>query len=407
MEYPFHMALSCISVYRPMMALPPLSHLAALYAALETPSPEPEAVCQAYAGTFYSLVQEGYASLGQWIQDQLRYLESPYGEAAGMARETPELTAAARREVEVFSHVAAVSCGVLKARMAQELPPNWSVSVSALPEWQNDVPFTFEELTDFYRSHGCGMFARYQAFVWENGALTPISHPDMPSEDEMIGYRLQRDQVEENTRALLAGHLVNNVLLFGEAGTGKSATVKSLLSAPGFENLRLIEVQKEQLSTLPHLMRQLAGKKQKFILFLDDLTFEPGDKTPSVLKTILEGGLEPRPANTDIYATSNRRHLIREFFSERSKSDELDPEETIQEKTALTERFGLRIPYLSLSQTDYLFLVEQLAKKADLTTDRETLQKLALRWELYHPGRTPRTARQFIASLQTATDPAF
>ncbi len=404
MEYPLHIAISCISAYQQIKELPPLFHLSKLLSLAAESSPDPEALCHSYANVFYSLCKDGYDSLGDWLFDQLRYLESPYGEAVGKSRKVPALQKAAQQEIEIFTRLAGLSCSTLKERMAQILPSQWKDALFLLPEWRCTTPFDFDSLTTFYRDNGSGVFARYRAFIWENQQLTPVPNPDMPSEEELIGYQLQRDQVEENTRALLAGHFVNNVLLYGEAGTGKSATVKSLLAVPGFENLRLIEVQKEQLDTLPQLMRFLADKKQKFILFLDDLTFESGDKTPSVLKTILEGGLEPRPANTAIYATSNRRHLIREFFSERSKSDELDPEESIQEKTSLTERFGLRIPYLSLNQADYLSLVEKLAEKEQLPLKKGTLQKMALQWEMYHPGRTPRAARQFIASLIADSD---
>ncbi|MBQ1351410.1 MAG: ATP-binding protein [Oscillospiraceae bacterium] len=399
MESSLSVSLSCLAAYRDLLSLPPLAHLHRLLTLLDTSSPAPDALCSAYADTFYALCEEGYDSLGEWLFDQLRYVESPFGEAAGTLQETPALQAAARQDIQTFSRLAALTCESLKTQIESHLSAEWLAAASALPEWRTAVPFDFEGLSAFYRENGSGILARYRAFVWENQQLTPVPHPDMPGETELFGYRLQRDQVEENTRALLAGHAVNNVLLYGEAGTGKSATVKSLLAVPDFASLRLIEVQKEQLGTLPVLMRQLAGRKQKFILFLDDLTFENGDKTPSVLKTILEGGIEPRPVNTAIYATSNRRHLMREFFSERSKSDELDPEESIQEKAALTERFGLRIPYLGLNQADYLILVEQLANQAHLVMDRETLHRLALQWELYHPGRTPRTARQFIASL--------
>jgi predicted AAA+ superfamily ATPase len=400
MEHPLHTALCCISVYQPVTSLPPMAHLSSLLSLLEETAPSPQAVYQAYTGIFYSLSKDGYDTLGAWLFDRLRFSDSPYGEAAGKGLETPALRAAAEREIDTLARAARLSCQGLKEKMARLLPAPWAGAVSLLPEWPCGVPFDFQSLTAFYRVNGSGIFASCRAFVWENQQLTPVPNPDMPQEEELVGYQMQRDQVVENTHALLAGHFVNNVLLYGESGTGKSATVKSLLSVPGFENLRLIEVQKEQLDTLPRLMRYLNGKKQKFILFLDDLTFETGDTTPSVLKTILEGGLEPRPVNTAIYATSNRRHLIREFFSERDKGDELDPEETIQEKTSLTERFGLRIPYLGLNQADFLALVERLAAKERLSITPPVLQKKALQWEMHHPGRTPRAARQFIASLK-------
>ena len=239
---------------------------------------------------------------------------------------------------------------------------------------------------------------RYRAFLWSEGTLIPVAEPDTPQEEEMMGYGLQRDQVIANTRAFLAGKRVNDVLLYGDSGTGKSATVKTLLTVPGFEALRLIEVQKDGLRGMPELIRSLAGRKQRFILFIDDLAFDQDDHTYSVVKTILEGGLERRPANVAIYATSNRRRLVRQTFSDRA-GDEVDAGETIQEKTSLSDRFGLRIPYLALNKAEFLELVENLADQAGVATDRETLRADALKWEMRHPGRTPRTAKQFIASL--------
>ena len=191
---------------------------------------------------------------------------------------------------------------------------------------------------------------------------------------------------------------MNNVLLYGDSGTGKSATVKSLLSQPGFDQLRLIEVQKEGLADMPRLIRTLGGRRLKFILFIDDLAFDQDDTTYSVMKTILEGGLEKRPANVAIYATSNRRHLVRQTFSDRA-GDEVDASETIQEKTSLAERFGLRIPYLALNQGEYLDLVERMAALYGVEMDKQQLRTGAIRWEMRHTGRTPRTAKQFIASL--------
>ena len=161
----------------------------------------------------------------------------------------------------------------------------------------------------------------------------------------------------------------------------------------------LIEVQKEEVSTLPDLIRMLGGRRRKFILFIDDLAFDQDDRTYSVLKTILEGGLERRPANVAIYATSNRRHLVRQTFSDRA-GDEVDASETIQEKTSLAERFGLRIPYLAMGKKEYLEMVDRMAEYYGINMEREALHAEAVKWEMHHPGRTPRVVRQFIASLR-------
>ena len=225
-----------------------------------------------------------------------------------------------------------------------------------------------------------------------------MADPDCPRPEELLGYERQRGQVEANTRKMFSGHQANNVLLFGDGGTGKSATVKSMLYLPGMEDLRLIEIQKENITGLPSLIRSLDGRRHKFILFIDDLAFDQDDKTYSSMKTILEGSLEKRPVNVAIYATSNRRHLVRQTFSERA-GEEVDTFETIAEKTALSERFGLRIPYQNMDKKGYLALIDHLAAREGITVERETLHQMAMQWDIRHGGRTPRSVHQFIASL--------
>ncbi len=351
-----------------------------------------------YARLFYALRAADCAGLGEWLHDRLRYEESPYARLVERGGEDPALVSAARRDVESFTALAELDCETVLTAAGADAPRVFAGTLAGLPRWKAECPFTFEGLTEFYRANGAGVFARYRAFVWEGGALRPVAEPDCPGPDEMIGYELQRDQVVANTRAMLEGRAVNNVLLYGDSGTGKSATVKSLLGLPGFENLRLIEVQKEELAGMPELIRSLAGRRRKFILFIDDLAFDQDDRTYSVLKTILEGGLERRPANVAVYATSNRRRLVRQTFSDRA-GDEVDASETIQEKTSLSDRFGLRIPYLALNKQEFLALVERMAEQAGITMDRERLRAEADKWEMRRPGRTPRTAKQFIASL--------
>ena len=323
---------------------------------------------------------------------------SPYAELVERGGSDPALEAAARREIALFRALGELDCGALKAAVKKAAPAGFAPVAEGLPQWEAGCPFTFESLTEFYRTYGAGAFARCRAFLWEKDRLLPVPCPDCPGPEEMLGYELQRDQVEANTRALLEGRAVNNVLLYGDPGTGKSATVKSLLSLPGMEGLRLIEVQKDGMADMPRLIRTLAGRKLKFILFIDDLTFDQDDKTYSAMKTILEGGLERRPDNVAIYATSNRRHLVRQTFSDRA-GDEVDAVETIQEKTSLAERFGVRIPYLALNQAEFLDMVERMADLYGVDIDRQALRTGAIRWEMRHPGRTPRTAKQYIASL--------
>ena len=357
-----------------------------------------EGALAAYDQMFYRLKAEGYSGLGTWLWDTLRYTETPYGDLAGSGRSDPELEGAARRDVDALLQLARLGAEDIRVALKPILTEEYVSVLDNLPAWETGAPFTFEELSAFYRENGAGLYAKYRAFLWEEGQLVPVADPDCPHPVELLGYDQQRKQVLDNTRLLVEGKPSNNVLLFGDGGTGKSATVKSMLYLPGMENLRLIEIQKENLVGMPRLIRSLAGRRQSFILFIDDLAFDQDDKTYSSLKTILEGGLERRPLNVAIYATSNRRHLVRQTFSDRA-GDEVDAFETISDKTALAERFGLRIPYMTMSKSEYLALIDHLAGLYHVEMNREVLHAKAMEWEIRHAGRTPRVARQFIASL--------
>ncbi|MEY8316139.1 ATP-binding protein [Oscillospiraceae bacterium 50-58] len=357
-----------------------------------------EEALEEYVSRFHVLRSDGYEGLGDWLWDWLRYNETPYSRLIDQGKSDPALENAARRDIDTLVLLAETDCDRFIDAMKPLLGSEYAATLAGLPRWRAAAPFDFDSLTQFYKDHGAGEFAKYRAFLWEDGSLVPVADPDCPKPEDLLGYEHQRGQVEQNTRLMLAGRQANNVLLFGDGGTGKSATVKSMLHLPGMEDLRLIEVEKENLTGMPELIRSLAGRRQKFILFIDDLAFDQDDKTYSALKTILEGTLEKRPANVCIYATSNRRHLVRQTFADRA-GDEVDTFETISEKTALAERFGLRIPYLTMNKAGYLALVDHLAAQAGISMDRDALHAQAMTWEIRHAGRTPRVARQFVASL--------
>ncbi len=357
-----------------------------------------EEALEEYVSRFHVLRSDGYEGLGDWLWDYLRYNETPYSRLIDQGKSDPALENAARRDIDTLVLLAQTDCDRFIDAMKPLLGSEYAATLAGLPRWRAAAPFDFDSLTQFYREHGAGEFAKYRAFLWEDGSLVPVADPDCPRPEDLLGYEHQRGQVEQNTRLMMAGRQANNVLLFGDGGTGKSATVKSMLYLPGMEDLRLIEVEKENLTGMPDLIRSLAGRRQKFILFIDDLAFDQDDKTYSALKTILEGTLEKRPANVCICATSNRRHLVRQTFSDRA-GDEVDAFETISEKTALAERFGLRIPYLTMNKAGYLALVDHLAAQAGISMERDALHAQAMTWEIRHAGRTPRVARQFVASL--------
>ena len=353
---------------------------------------------EAYTDLFYQLRVEGQPGLGQWLAQALRWSEGPYPLLVQRGGVDPALEQAARLDISAFELLASVDCDKWLAQLGKFLSSDYQGVLTSLPRWQRGVPFSFDQLTMAYRNEGAGQFARYRAFVWDSGELIPVAHPDCPTAQQLLGYDGQRAEVERNTRALVEGRYVNNVLLYGESGTGKSATVKHLLTLPGMEELRLIEADKENLGGLPALIRRLEGRRQKFIVFIDDLTFDRDDPTYSILKTILEGGVERRPQNVAVYATSNRRHLVRQTISERA-GDEMDRSETIREKTSLADRFGVRVLFQGLNKEEFLALVDLLAAQHGVELPREELHRQAVVWERFHGAQTPRTALQFVLSL--------
>lgn len=385
-----------LSAYRALLDHPVMQRVSTLLNALHCG--DGEGALKAYTDVFCSMRQYDIRGLGQLLHHHLRYDPSPYGDLVSRGGEDGVLRQAARRDVETLTRLAGTDCALFRSALAKLLPEQFQPMIAALPSWENTVPFTWESLEAHYALNGDSIFALHKAFLWEGEELIHVRTPDIPVLSALPGYEHQREEVITNTRALLAGKLVNNVLLYGPSGTGKSATVKSLLGLPGFEMLRIIELQKEGLSGIPKLVRTLADKKQKFILFIDDLAFDRDDKTYSLLKSILEGGVEPRPSNVAIYATSNRRHLVRQTFSDRM-GDEVDRNETIEEKTSLADRFGLRILFDTMTKAQYLELAETMARQAGISLASEQLRASAATWEVYHQGFTPRTAQQFVLSL--------
>jgi predicted AAA+ superfamily ATPase len=259
-----------------------------------------------------------------------------------------------------------------------------------------------EELAVYYREFGTGLFV-YRALRWQSGQLVGIPHPDPVQLTQLIGYESQRDALLKNTEFLLAGYPALHVLLYGSRGSGKSSLVKGLLHEYSDSNLRLIEVAKSDLKDLPAIVEQLRGVPQKFIIFVDDLSFEEDDDAFKALKVVLEGNLTARPQNVVVYATSNRRHLIREFFGDRprpSANEEVHAWDTMQEKLSFSDRFGLTLTFEPSDQRTYLKIVNQLANIAGISLSQEDLEYRALQWATRHNGRSGRTARQFIDFLQ-------
>jgi len=247
------------------------------------------------------------------------------------------------------------------------------------PDWAALV----EELANHYRQFGSGLFAAYRAFRWQTGQLLGVAHVDSICLSELVGYELQKTTLVRNTEALLTGYPALHVLLYGSRGSGKSSLVKALLQEYGNQGLRLIEVSKADLKDLPTIVDRLREVPQKFIIFVDDLSFEEDDDAYKALKVVLEGNITARPQNIVVYATSNRRHLIREFFGDRprpSDADEVHAWDTVQEKLSFSDRFGLTLTFEPANQNTYLDIVKHLAQQANLTLEPQDLEFRALQW---------------------------
>nr|WP_315021488.1 ATP-binding protein [uncultured Aminipila sp.] len=267
-----------------------------------------------------------------------------------------------------------------------------------LPVWTNepvDLTSLYMERISKLPTNGYGIYAKYYAFVLSSDGVMPITHPDPQRLSDLPGYERERSLIIQNTLSLIEGTGASNVLLYGDAGTGKSSTVKAILNEYKDKGLRLIEIKKDQLIHLPNLLETLSINPLKFILFIDDLSFSGNDDSFAALKAVLEGSIASRSKNVAIYATSNRKHLIKENMSERN-GDDLHLNDTIQETLSLSARFGLTITFQAPDKDNYLDIVKHLAKEYNLALSDKDLCIKAEAFAIRNGGRSPRTAKHFV-----------
>ena len=295
-----------------------------------------------------------------------------------------------------------------KAIVKKELMYNKNVSekVQALSlklETAKDENEFFNYVTDFYKAYGVGMFGLNKAFRvigGDNGVtITPINNMDKVMLDDLIGYEIQKKKLVENTEAFVQGRKANNALLFGDSGTGKSTSIKAIVNEYYDQGLRMIEIYKHQFKDLSNVIASIKNRNYKFIIYMDDLSFEEFEIEYKFLKAVIEGGVETKPDNILIYATSNRRHLIKETWNDRNDMESnngLHRSDTIEEKLSLVNRFGCQISYSKPSQKEFFDIVIGLARKNNVKMTDEELMAEANKWELSHGGISGRTAQQFI-----------
>ncbi len=307
-------------------------------------------------------------------------------------------------EISCFS-----SISNYKAIVKKELMYNKNVSEKVrslskkLEETKNEREF-FKVITEFYKDYGVGMFGMNKAFRIEEkpeGGIVfkAINNMDAVMLDDLIGYEIQKKKLVENTLAFVSGRKANNALLFGDSGTGKSTSIKAIVNQYYDDGLRMIEIYKHQFQYLSAIISEIKNRNYKFIIYMDDLSFEEFEIEYKYLKAVIEGGVETRPDNILIYATSNRRHLIKESWRDRNDADTVNDKhhsDTVEEKLSLVNRFGVTISFSKPTPKEFYEIVIGLARREGITMSDEELKAEANKWELHHGGLSGRTAQQFI-----------
>lgn len=349
-----------------------------------------------YYSEFVSSLYEKTDDLCEYINTLLQNDENIYVKQSAKGDVSPFVQSAIENELAFFEELSKVKCDDLKS----------IYNSIALPEWRNSnisVKEEYEKKISVIRTTGYGIYATHRMFLYKDNEIIPVKYPDPQRLSQMSGYELERQKVIDNTMALLQGKPCNNVLLYGDAGSGKSSTIKAIVNEYWEMGLRLIEIKKNQLYYLPNVIEQLADNPLKFIIFIDDLSFSTNDNDFGALKAILEGGVAGKTDNLVIYATSNRRNLVKENFSDRN-GDDIHLQDTIQEIMSLSARFGLKITFSKPDKDLYLSIVENLSMQYNISIDKNELFLSAEAFALRNGGRSPRTAKQFIEYLASKSE---
>ena len=382
-------------VFRSLLDDPVVAKLLDLTDRMEAGAPGYGPVCDAVA-QFEAALFEHTTNWGSYLSAAVLEAETVCVRQAASGTLAPALQTALDSELAFLQALCGLTLDELLA--AAGSATGQAQELAFLPRWETsgiDLPAAYAQRMSEVGKKGYGMFAKHHVFTVENGQLVPVRYPDLQRLDELPGYEQEREKVIANTRALLAGMPANNVLLYGDAGTGKSSAVKAIANEFAPEGLRLVEVKKNQLYQIPDLMDKLAANPLKFILFIDDLSFTANDDNFAALKAILEGSVGGRAKNIAVYATSNRRHLIKETLTDRT-GDDIHEADTRQELMSLSARFGMTITFQKPDKDGYLAIVKHLAKEYNLKMPEEELCTKAEGFAIRQNGRSPRTAKHFV-----------
>ena len=386
-----HIRLNSLAIFRALLRDPVVSALLDYLNSREKATSEAVSKYAAFVSALYGTEKR---TLAGYIQHIVNNDENAYIRMIGRgAQPWPEMETQVEQELQILQAVADLTPEALREGL------NWDGYLPVFATKQLNLVDSYHERCANIHRFGYGIYAKHiMFFIGENNRIVPVINPDQTRLSSLIDYKREQQIILDNTVALLEGKPAANILLTGDAGTGKSSTVKAVVNELHDRGLRILEVRKEQLHAIPAILDELNTNPLKFILFIDDLSFQKDDDNFSALKAILEGSVSAKSRNVVIYATSNRRHLVKESFSGRD-GDDVHRNDTMQEIISLSERFGIQVTFQKPNKETYLGIVRHLAEEKGITMDASELDMLAERYALGRGGRSARAATQFIDGL--------
>ena len=386
-----HIRLNSLAIFRALLRDPVVSALLDYLNSREKATSEAVSKYAAFVSALYGTEKR---TLAGYIQHIVNNDENAYIRMIGRgAQPWPEMETQVEQELQILQAVADLTPEALREGL------NWDGYLPVFATKQLNLVDSYHERCANIHRFGYGIYAKHiMFFIGENNRIVPVINPDQTRLSSLIDYKREQQIILDNTVALLEGKPAANILLTGDAGTGKSSTVKAVVNELHDRGLRILEVRKEQLHAIPAILDELNTNPLKFILFIDDLSFQKDDDNFSALKAILEGSVSAKSRNVVIYATSNRRHLVKESFSGRD-GDDVHRNDTMQEIVSLSERFGIQVTFQKPNKETYLGIVRHLAQEKGVTMDASELDMLAERFALGRGGRSARAATQFIDGL--------
>ncbi len=386
-----HIRLNSLAIFRALLRDPVVSALLDYLNSREKATSEAVSKYAAFVSSLYGTEKR---TLAGYIQHIVNNDENAYIRMIGRgAQPWPEMETQVEQELQILQAVADLTPEALREGL------NWNGYLPIFATKQLNLVDSYHERCANIHRFGYGIYAKHiMFFIGENNRIVPVINPDQTRLSSLIDYKREQQIILDNTVALLEGKPAANILLTGDAGTGKSSTVKAVVNELHDRGLRILEVRKEQLHAIPAILDELNTNPLKFILFIDDLSFQKDDDNFSALKAILEGSVSAKSRNVVIYATSNRRHLVKESFSGRD-GDDVHRNDTMQEIISLSERFGIQVTFQKPNKETYLGIVRHLAEEKGITMDANELDMLAERYALGRGGRSARAATQFIDGL--------